>query len=219
MFPRSTPPAALDIDLRSSSRGGKAVDELFRIEPTSDPISKISQPVAIGDNQWLVARLDEVEASRPKSYEEAKDEVRDRYINEKATEAMRTAATDAAEKIKQALAAGSSFDEAAMAADIEKTSSFNQITSSHQTDPSTEPMNLFESARYINPGSLADVIMQGDRAFIVHVSSREVQKTPEAASRIDGELASQARNNENIAFISWLADRAEAAKVQRLGRR
>jgi hypothetical protein len=218
-FPRSKPPTALDIDLRSSSRGGKAVDELFRIEPTTDPVSKISQPIAIGENQWLVARLDEVEESRPKTFEEAKDEVRDRYIQEKATEAMRTAAEEAMEKIKQAVAEGNSFDEAAKSAGLDKTSSFTHIKSDHQPDPATEPSNLFEAARYINPGSLAEIIMQGDRAFILHVASREVEKSPDAASRIDGELASQARANENRALLDWLADRAEAANVQRLGRR
>jgi peptidyl-prolyl cis-trans isomerase D len=217
--PRSKPPVALDINLRSSSRGGKAVDELFRIEPTTDPISKISQPIAIGENQWLVARLDEVKESRPKTFEEAKDEVRDRYIQEKAAEAMRTAAKEAAEKIKQAVAEGKSFDEAAKSAGIDKTSSFTNIKSTHQPDPANEPSNLFEAARYINPGSLAEIIMQGDRAFILHVALRELEKSPDAAQGIDAQLSSQARSNENIAFIGWLADRAEAANVQHLGRR
>ena len=49
LFAQSTPPKDLDVDLRASSRGGKAVDELFRIEITSDPVSKISQPIAIGE--------------------------------------------------------------------------------------------------------------------------------------------------------------------------
>ena len=51
----------------------RLVDELFRIEPTSDPLSKFSQPIAVGDNQWIVARLDGEEKSRPKTFEEAKD--------------------------------------------------------------------------------------------------------------------------------------------------
>ena len=101
LFSLATPPKELDVNLRSSSRGGKAVDELFRIEPTTDPISKLSQPIAIGENQWLVARLDGEEKSRPKTYEEAKDEARVQYIQEKAAEAMKAAADEALTKIKE----------------------------------------------------------------------------------------------------------------------
>ena len=45
LFARGTPPKELDVNLRSSSRGGKAADQLFRIEPTTDPLSKLSQPI------------------------------------------------------------------------------------------------------------------------------------------------------------------------------
>ena len=58
-----------------------------------------------------------------------------------------------------------------------------------------------------------------DRAFIVHVASREVEKQADAAARIDTEVASSARQNEIIAFTGWLADRIEAAKVEQLYRR
>ncbi|HSP43415.1 MAG TPA: peptidyl-prolyl cis-trans isomerase [Luteolibacter sp.] len=219
LFTQSAPPEALDVNLRSSSRGGKAIDELFRIVPTSDPVSKISQPIAIGENQWLVARLDEEEPSRPKTFEEAKDEARDRYINEKATETMRAAADTAVEKIKEGLAAGQSFADAAKAAGIENTGEFTKVTSSYRPDPATEPRNLFDATRYVDPGSLAEIVVEADRAFVIHVASREVEKNPEAATRIDGELARAANTYETTAFIGWLAERAEAADVQRLYRR
>ena len=219
LFTRSAPPAALDVNLRSSSLGGKAIDELFRIVATTDPVSKISQPIAIGENQWLVARLDEEEPSRPKTFEEAKDEARDRYINEKATEAMRAAAEKAAEKIKEGLAAGQSFADAAKEAGIENTSEFNKVTASYRPDPATEPRNLFDSTRYVDPGALAEIVVEADRSFVIHVASREVDKNPEAANRIDGGMTQAANANETNAFIGWLAERADAADVQRLSRR
>lgn len=219
LFPPSAPPAALDVNLRSSSFGGKAIDELFRIVSTTDPVSKISQPIAIGENQWLIARLDEEVSSRPKTFEEAKDEARDRYINEKATEAMRTAAGKAAEKIKEGLAAGQSFDAAAKEAGIENTSEFSKVTNSYRPDPASEPQNLFEATRYVDPGALAEPAIEADRAFVIHVASREVEKNPDTANRIDGGLARAANANETNAFIGWLAERADAADVQRLQRR
>lgn len=216
LFPRSKPPADLDVNLRSSSSGGKAVDELFRIEPTADPVSKLSQPIAIGENQWLVARLDGEEKSRPKTYEEAKDEARAQYIAEKAAEAMKTAANEALEKIKSALAAGKSFAEAAKEAGISETKSFSKVTSTYRPDTTSEPKNLFDASRNVDPGNLAEAIIEADRAFLVHVAKREVVKTENADARLDSEVKSRASQNETLAFSSWMAARIEAAKVEQL---
>jgi len=216
LFSRAEPPKELDINLRSSSRGGKAVDELFRIEPTSDPLSKFSEPIPVGENQWLVARLDGEEKSRPKTFEEAKDEARLQYVKEKAAEAMKAAADEAVTKIKAALTAGKSFADAAKDAGLTETKEFSKVTSSYRPDTATEPRNLFEATRNVDPGSLTEVITEADRAFIVHVASREVEKQADAATRIEAEVSSSARQNEMIAFVGWLADRIEAAKVEQL---
>lgn len=218
-FSRDAPPAGLDIELRSSSRGGKAVDELFRIEPGADPLSKISQPIAIGENQWLVARLDAEEKSRPKTFEEAKDEARLQFVKEKAAAAMKTAADAALAQIRDALAGGKPFAEAATAAGLKDPREFSKITSSHTPDPAVEPRNLFEVVRNVDPGGLADVIVEDDRAFIVHVAAREVEKAADAAARIDAEVTGTASQNEMLAFMDWLADRVEAANVEQLYRR
>lgn len=216
LFPRSKPPADLDIKLRASSRGGNAVDELFRIEPTTDPISKLSPPIAIGENQWLVARLDGEEKSRPKTFEEAKEEARAQYISEKAADAMKAAATEAVEKIKASLAAGKSFEEAAKEAGIEETKGFTKVTSSYRPDATSEPKNLFEATRNVDPGTLADLITEQDRIFIAHVAKREVVKEADADTRLDSEVKSRASQNETLAFAGWIAARTEAAKVEQL---
>ena len=220
LFTRANPPKELDVNLRASSRGGKAVDELFRIQPTSDPLSKFSQAIPIGENQWLVARLDEEEQSRPKTFEEAKDEARDRYIQEKAAEAMKTASETAVTKIKEGLAAGKSFADAAKEAGITaETREFTKVGTDYRPDPAVEPSNLFDASRYVDPGSLAEIITETDRAFIIHVASREVEKNKDAATRIDGEVTSLANSNEMVAFLGWIADQVEAAKVEQLYRR
>jgi hypothetical protein len=218
-FPVTEPPAELDVDLRASSRGGKAAGELFQIVPTSDPISKISPPIAIGENQWLVARLDEIQESRPKTYEEAKDEARGQYVAEKSAEAMRKAVDEAIEKIKAALADGKSFAEAAKEAGIEETKTFTNVTSTYRADAASEPSNLFEATRTADPKSLAEPIVEADRIFIVYVEKREVVKEENAATRLDSEVKSLAGQNETRAFAAWIADRTEAAKIQQLYRR
>ncbi len=216
LFSRSSPPADLDLNLRSSSRGGKAVDELFQIQTTSDPLSKISQPIAVGENQWLVARLDGEEKARPKTFGEARDEARDQYIQEKASEAMRKAAEEALEKIKAAVEAGKSFAEAAKEAGIEETKTVEKVNSTYRPDAATEPRNLLEVGRHIDPGSFADVIIETDRAFIFQVTSREVVKEENADTLLDSQVKDTAGTNELSAFTDWLANRIEAANVVRL---
>jgi hypothetical protein len=204
------------VNLRSSSRGGKAVDQLFLIKETSDPFSKISEAVAVGENQWVVARLDGEEKSRPKTYEEARADARAQYISEKAAESMKTAANEAITKIKTSLTAGKSFAEAAKDAGIAETKAFSSITSTYKPDGANEPANLFEAARNVDAGSIAEAIIEADRAFILHVAKREVVKEPNAAARIDNEVISRANENEIAAFTSWITARTAAAKVEQL---
>jgi hypothetical protein len=218
-FPRSAPPQQLDIKLRASSKGSKLTDELYHMEPTTDPLSKISQPIAVGENQWVIARIDGEEKSRTKTYEEARDDARAQYISVKALEAMKAAANDAATKIKASLAAGKSFTEAAKEAGLSESKVFSAITSTTKPEEVTQPKNLFTVARNVDPGTLADVINEADRSFILYVAKREVIKKADAAANIDSEVASRANENETIAFMSWIAARTEAAKVEQLDKR
>ncbi|MES2441131.1 MAG: SurA N-terminal domain-containing protein [Verrucomicrobiota bacterium] len=219
LLPRSAAPKDLDVDVRSSSRGGKAIDQLFQVQETSDPISKISEAIAVGENQWIVARLDGEEKSRAKTYDEARADARAQYISEKAAEAMKTAANEAITKIKTLLTAGKTFAEAAKEAGISETKIFTSITSTYRPDGASEPQNLFEASRNIDPGAIAEVITESERAFILYVAKREVVKEPNAAARIEQEVSSRTTENETIAFTSWIAARSEDAKVEQLYKR
>jgi SurA N-terminal domain len=218
-FPRSAPPKELDVKLRASTRDGTAVDQLFLIKETSDPFSKISGAIAIGENQWVVARIDGEEKSRPKTFEEARADARAQLISEKAIEAMKTAANEAITKIRVLLAAGKSFPDAAKEAGITETKAFTSIVSTYRPDQASEPTNLFEAARNIDPGTIAEVITESDRAFILYVEKREVVKAADFAAKIDAEVSSRTRENETIAFSSWIAAKTEAAKVEALYKR
>jgi hypothetical protein len=219
LFARSAAPKDLDVKMRSSSRGGNAVDQLFLIKETSDPFSKISEAIAIGENQWIVARIDGEEKSRPKTFEEARADARAQLIAEKAAEAMKAAANEAITKIRVLLAAGKSFPDAAKEAGIAETKAFTSIISTYRPDQASEPTNLFEAARNIDPGTIADIITESDRAFILFVEKREVVKTADSAAKIDAEVASRTTENETIAFTSWIAAQTEAAKVEQLYKR
>lgn len=217
-FTSAAPPKELDLTIRSSSRGGKVVDPLFKMQETSDSFSKISEAIPVGENQWVVAHIDGEEKSRPKTYEEARADARAQYISEKGAEAMKTAANVAITTIKTSLTAGKTFAEAAKEAGITETKGFNAILSTYRPDGATEPQNLFEAARNIDPGSVADAITESERAFILYVAKREVVKDTNS-TRIDSEVTSSTLGNETIAFASWIAARTEDAKVEELYKR
>jgi len=216
LFPLSAPVADLNLDLRSSSQGGKAADLLFRIKDGKDAFAKISQPIAVGEGQWLVARLDEEEVSRVKTYAEARADARAQYILEKGVEALKAATEQAATKIKEGLEAKKSFADAAKEAGITEVKTVEKVTRTHRPDALTEPQTLFDDARTTDPGALANNIIESDRAFIVHVVKREVVKEANAAAKLDADVAQSAAGNAFAAFSSWLAAASEAAKVEDL---
>ncbi len=216
LFPLSAVPKELDLTVRFSQQGGKAADQLFQIRETSDPLSKISEAIPVAENQWIIARIDEDEKSRPKTYEEARNDARAQYISEKAAEALKAAANENITKIKAAMTAGKSFADAVKEVGIAATTPFTAITSTSTPDTATQPQGLFETARNLDPGSVADVITESDRAFILYVSKREVVKEPNAAARIESEVANLANRNETIAFTSWIIAQVEAAQVEQL---
>lgn len=215
-FSEANPPADLNIDLRSSSLGGKAVTNLFLIPSGGDAFSKLSEAIPVGDGQWLVARLDAEEPARVKTYAEARADARAQYILEKGSDALKAATEEAATKIKEALAAGKSFEEAAKEAGITEIHKAEKISRAYRPNGATEPQTLFEAVRSTDPGSLANNIFESDRAFIVHVVKREVVKNPDNDARIDAEVRNSAAGNEFAAFNSWLNARIEAAKIDDL---
>jgi len=217
-FAASSAPQDLNVNLRASGSNGKVVDPLFHLTVTTDPFSKISEPMAIGEDQWLVARLDGEEKSRPKTFEEARDEARAQYITEKAGELLKTAAAEAAAKIKTSLAAGKSFKDAAAEAGITQVSELPIISRTYRPS-AQEPQNLFQATRTIDPGSITEPLLEGNSAIIIYVAKREVVKAKDADAALESEIAATSRGNESLAFAAWLATQTEAANIQQLNRR
>jgi hypothetical protein len=218
-FALADAPEDLKTPLRASSSQGIAADELFRMVVTTDPLSKISPAIAIGDSEWLIARLDETEEIRPQTYEEANEEARTRLIAEQAAAALRTATEEAAEKIKTSLAEGKSFADAATEAGItEETVSLPEVTIGYQGDTTKIPANLFDAAKYTDPGDLTEPVIESDHAFVIHVGKREIVKQETADDALKTQL-DRARDRARIAaFDSWLTARAESANIEVLAK-
>ena len=218
LFPASAAPGELMLPLHKNSRGGKVVDLLFNMKETSDPFSKISDALQIGDNQWLVARLDGEEPSRVKTFEEARDQAKAQYIEEKGREAMRKNADEQLKKIREAVTGGKSFADAAKDAGLE-TKSVGPVKASTRPSTASEPSALFNSTYLIDPGTIAELIVEPTQIFIAFIEKREVIKQADIATALKNEVKQVAQMNERMALDAWLAEKVEAAKVERLYKR
>ncbi len=217
LFALADAPEDLKAALRSTSTPGTAADELFRMIATSDPLSEISPAIAIGEDEWLIARLEETEEVRVQTYEEARADARARHIAEEATKALKTATEEAVEKIKTALAGGKTFADAAKEAGITtETVSLPEVTAGYQGDTNKVPSNLFDAAKYTDPGALTQPVIESDRAFIIHVAKREIVKQENAATALEADFQRAQDAVRISAFNSWLAAKTETAGVETL---
>jgi hypothetical protein len=219
MIAKSEAPPELQVALRASSMEGNAADALFRLNVTSDPASKITD-FAIGENQWMVARVVEIEPSRVKTFDEAREQARGQLFADQAAAALAKAAAEAHEKIRTALAEDKTFEEAAKEAGIEtEIVALTEVTQSTQVEVEKAPMGLFNAAKFITPGQLAEPVIETDRAFIVLVEKREIVKDPDADSMLKTRVNEANQSNNVNAFVSWLSEKTEAASVQQINRR
>ena len=217
LFALADAPDELKAALRSSSTPGTAADELFRVIVTSDPLSKISPAIAIGEDEWLIARLEETEEVRVQAYEEASADARARLILEQAAAALKKATEEAAEKIKAALADGKTFTDATKEAGITtETVNLPEVTAGYQGDTNKVPSTLFDSAKYTDPGALTQPVIESDRAFIIHVAKREIVKKEDAATALEADFKRAQDALRISAFNSWLAAKTETAGIETL---
>lgn len=215
LFPATEPPADLKIPVRSNV-DGTIIGPLFRISVTADSMSKFSSPLPVGENQWLIARLDSEEISRTKTFEEAKDDARKQYISEKANDSLKAAIDAAATKIRAALAAKKSFADAAKEADLPPIKTIPQITKFYRSEENAEPREFFKILSLVTPGTIAEPVVETGRAFIAYVEKREVVKTPLTAEILAAQLSDRAQQNGVLTLQAWIANRRTAANVEML---
>lgn len=214
-FTRSTLPPALAINRRSSSNPEPIGDVLFRLGKSKDLLSSFTEALAIPDGAYLIARLDEEEAARPKTFEEAKEEVRTDYISQKAGEALKKDSDEKAAKIREGLAAGKNFTDLAKELGLEA-KALGPFKATDKLDGEADTSLLFQTASTIDPGALADPVMRPDGALFVFVEKREIVKDPARAERVNQAVTGLAGQQERYAFSAWLNEKLETTKVEKL---
>ncbi len=218
MFARAAVPPALAIDLRSASNPRPVADLIFDLSFGTEAMSRFTDALPITEGAFLVARLDEEEAARAKTFEEAKEEVRTDFIAKASGEALKKDADEKAAKIREGLAAGKSFTDLAKELELEP-KAHGPFKSTDKLDGESDVSTLFQTASLVDPGALADPVLQPDGALFIFVEKRELVKDPARAERVATTLRNLAQTQQRQAFSAWLTDRLEATKVEQISTR
>ncbi len=211
LFTATTLPEVLKpVTLRKNTK--TLAELLFNMKTTSDPISKFTSAIEVGQADWFIARLDAEEESRVKTYEEAKEEVTKQWIDEKGREALKTAAEETRKKLEEAIKSGKSFADAAKEAGL-ATKSIGPIANGEKPDGQSEAPSIFTATQYLSPGSLAEIITTDTSAIIAIVDKREIVKNPNFDSMLMNGVDQYKNQMRILAFQSWLAEQNAASKV------
>jgi len=214
-FTPTSVPEELKIQPRATSVGKSVADQLFALTTGPDALAPFSKAIAVGENQWLFARLDELEASRVKTFEEAKEVITKRYIDEKADEALKAHVEEEIVAIKESMKGGKSFADAAKDAGL-TTTDLGPFGPSDTLSDGYSAAELFTPASFINPGELAAPIYNAKQAIILCVKKRQILKDDNRGQQIDAAMDRLAADNANRAFDAWLTQRLENAEVRDL---
>ncbi len=185
---------------------------LFSLQTTADPLSKFTTSFPVGEADWLIARLDAEEVSRVKTFEEAKEEARKQLIDQKAREAIKTAAEEVHKKIADIVKAGKSF------ADASKEAGYTAATIGPIGDRQTvagqpNAQEIFTAAKHTNPGELTENLITESATLIIAVDKREIYKDPNFDKTIESRV-DQAKDSLRIqAFQAWLDEKNASSKV------
>jgi len=206
----TTLPEPLQAATRGTSVGKSIATELFRLRSGSDPLAAFTLPLAIGEHDWLVARLDAAEEPRAKTYDEAAEEVKKEFLAQKADELVRKQVEEKITAIRKAIEGGQSFADATKAAGLEP----REIGPFAQTDSpagEADAPAIFTAASTVSPGDFAESIFKEDEAILVHVLKREIVKDDTRSGRVDNESTTLLNTNETAAFSAWLLQRIQEA--------
>ena len=209
----STLPDDLKLTTRGASAGKAISDYIFELKTGPDPLAPFTNVIGVGTHQWLVVRLDELDEPRTKTFEEAKEEITERYISEKVNEALTQDVEAKGNALKEAVAAGDSFEEAAKGLGLE-TKTLGPWGVSDPLPEEAAGREIFQLASTVNPGEFAEPLIEDDRAVIIHVVKREILKDDNRGQQYDRFASQFEVQNENAAFAGWLDQQLEDADIK-----
>jgi peptidyl-prolyl cis-trans isomerase D len=169
----------------------------------------ISDALQSGD-AFFVLKLTKVNPQRAMTMEEARPVIVNQLRARKAERLVRENAEATLLKIREAMAAGKSFSDAAAAAGVQVRSLSDVTPRDEKLSP--EEREIVAATLLMEPGQLSGLIPSGDGGFAVFLVSRgpldetALAKKPELEARL-------LESKRDLLFATWLSSARDAAKI------
>lgn len=173
----------------------------------------VSDVVQSGE-EFFVFRVAQRLPPRELALEEVKPQIQEALRSTKAAARLREEATAAVARVRQALDEGKSPREAAAASGVSHREFEGIIPSERAALPAALDLCAVVSA-LLEPGQISNPLPAGEGMAAVMVLSRGTEAAS-AAKELPEELA---ESNRELAFLTWLAARRDAAGLRAAGRR
>jgi hypothetical protein len=160
--------------------------------------------VALGDeNGYAVIEVAGIQAARPMTFEEARADLRAELIAKKRDEAVRAEADRVSNGLREALAGGKSFAEAARQLKI-KTVKMNDLSAMDQ-ELKPDQRQIAMAAMNLEPGQLGEFMPDDNGGFIAYLVSRGEPDAELVAERKPAMEQGMLQGKKMLLFAQWLA--------------
>jgi peptidyl-prolyl cis-trans isomerase D len=185
--------------------GGEFVPAVFSLE--AGAFERVSSPIR-GKDAYYVACLTAIEDPRVPEFEECADRVREAVEAERAAEALKAKAEEAAAAIAGAVKEGKTFEEAVAAAgldagDIQPLDGFTGIEANQTPDPVRRAVG--QAVLPYPPGAVTKPVRVPGGYAIAHVASRTPIDAEELSS-YSAQIAQSIRQSRAMALVQAFQD-------------
>jgi hypothetical protein len=218
LFTRATLPKELaDLTLRGSSNRNRPLGEdIFNITMSTTDYDRVSDPLPVGENGWLIFLLDEVIEPVLLDYGTARGKARAKLIGENATKKVKQAAKDQRTAILELMKAGKDFDAAAKEKGLTpvQVGPFSNAGTPPKDEPSARQLHTIASG--INPGDISETIDENDRSLFFYLVKRELEDTEQNKLNIDRAMEASKVDLMLRTYLSWMNTQYENADIKGL---
>lgn len=204
-----------EFDRTGKARGETTVN-LPGIAPSAFLLSDsaaVSDPIQAED-KFYVIRLVTINPARPLTLEEARPLAEAQLGAMKAGEVLRQTADASIAKIREAMAAGKSFTDAATEAGLK----VDSLTGVSPTGAAPDQQAIMRATLLMEPGQLSGFVPGMQGGYVVYLAARAPLDAAELARQKDEIEPGLADSKRRMLFVTWLANAREAAKIGRVTR-
>lgn len=195
------------------SEGDAVTTMLFEQDFGTSEKHQVKDPIKTADGSWFYCRFDEEKQSTAKTYEAAKEQATNDYIEKTAKEAMAKAADEIKEKIATAVKAGTSLEDAAKAQKLAVVE-MKGIKAPNQETPRAEAI-AFGNASTTEPNTFSkDNIDLGDTLGLLYLHKRVVYSDNDTQMRISQAANQQSGGLAQSIFQSYMSEATKKAAVE-----